>query len=199
MRGTMMSADRIGCFLLTSLMLLCFAAPARVMGSATSQPTDSDQFRVDAAMARLRAKRAAGPSLDEKVSDLERKIATQKKRIDDLEARLAAAVEQIEQLAATKAMPIPRDTPRPHDRTENGAVIHSAKDANAAALERARSNLASHLKSLQEAKERVSQIEQEIKGGGKPNSSLDVARQSVSTFERWVTQDQLEIARLGGR
>ncbi len=94
-----------------------------VVSAQTKSPTTGpsiDQATVDAAMERLRTKQAAGRTLEERVSDVERKVAaleSQSKRIAELETRLAAATKQLDQLVHPQG---PGVAVRPSNAKEKG-------------------------------------------------------------------------------
>jgi hypothetical protein len=189
--------------------LIRFISIAMILGTSnvafaqTTRPVPGsgvDQATVDAAMNRLKAKQAAGPSLEEKVTDLERRLATmessQNKRIAEFERRLALATQQIEQMQRQIAPSGAAPGVQGDGNAKRGDGQNPTASANKAALDRARGNLIGHLKSLQEAKDRVAQMERQIAGGGKPNTSIDNEKHNVAMLEQWVAQDQAEIARL---
>jgi uncharacterized coiled-coil protein SlyX len=100
-----------------------------LVSAQTTPPTTgpvNDQRSVDAAMERSRTKQAAGRSLEERVTDLERRIGTMEsardKRIADLETRLAAAAKQIDQLVRAQAPTAPSATANRQPTREKAEV-----------------------------------------------------------------------------
>jgi hypothetical protein len=175
-----------------------FIASASIFAQTTRPATAPviEQATVDAAMERLRNKQAGGRSLEDRVVDLERIESNQNKHIAELERRLTLAAQQIEQMQRQIAPAVAAPGAQGDGNAKRGDGQNPKASANKAALDRARGNLIGHLKSLQEARDRVAQTERQIADGGKPNTSIDYDKYCVAQLEKWVAQDQAEIARL---
>jgi hypothetical protein len=150
---------------------------------------------------------------DVQLENAKAQIATLQKQITELKAQLALLAKQAadaqaeannarEELAKTKNTMTALQQASTQAATKvnpppNNSGGNPAADVKVAALARARSNLASHLKSLMEARNTLADMEKEVAMGGRLNTSLAVAKQNVANLEQAVTRDQLEIARLG--